>query len=78
MPAAFPSCSSSKYATIRAPVGGRVTKKTVEVGQGVQPGQPLLALVDLDAVWVVADYKKRRTCTKVQAGQRATVVVDTT
>jgi membrane fusion protein (multidrug efflux system) len=65
-----------EYATIRAPVGGRVTKKTVEVGQGVQPGQPLLALVDLDGVWVVANYKETD-LTKVQAGQRATVVVDT-
>lgn len=64
------------YATIRAPVGGRVTKKTVEVGQGVQPGQPLLALVDLDGVWVVANYKETD-LTKVKAGQRATVVVDT-
>ena len=65
-----------EYSTIRAPVGGRVTKKTVEVGQGIQPGQPLLALVDLDAVWVVANYKETD-LTKVQAGQRATVVVDT-
>jgi membrane fusion protein (multidrug efflux system) len=65
-----------KYATVRAPVGGRVTTKMVEVGQGVQPGQPLLALVDLDGVWVVANYKETD-LTKVQAGQRATVVVDT-
>ena len=48
----------------------------VEVGQGIQPGQPLLALVDLDAVWVVANYKETD-LTKVKAGQRATVVVDT-
>jgi membrane fusion protein (multidrug efflux system) len=64
------------YATIRAPVGGRVTKKTVEVGQVVQPGQPLLSLVDLDDVWVVANYKETD-LTNVRVGQRATVVVDT-
>ncbi len=64
------------YATIRAPVGGRVTKKAVEVGQVVQPGQPLLALVDLDNVWVVANYKETE-LTHVRPGQRATVAVDT-
>ena len=65
-----------EYATIRAPVGGRVTKKTVELGQVVQPGQPLLSLVDLDNVWVVANYKETE-LTHVRAGQRATVAVDT-
>jgi len=64
------------YATIRAPVGGRVTKKTVEVGQVVQPGQPLLSSVDLDNVWVVANFKETQ-LTQVRAGQRATVAVDT-
>jgi len=46
------------YTTIRAPLDGRVTKKTVEVGQVVQPGQALLAIVDLDTLWVVANYKE--------------------
>lgn len=65
-----------EYATIRAPVGGRVTKKTVEIGQVVQPGQPLLSLVDLDDVWVVANFKETA-LTHVRQGQRATVTVDT-
>ena len=65
-----------EYATVRAPVGGRVTKKTVEVGQVVQSGQSLLAVVDLDTVWVVANYKETE-LTHVRSGQRATVVVDT-
>lgn len=65
-----------EYATVRAPVGGRVTKKTVEVGQVVQSGQSLLAVVDLDNVWVVANYKETE-LTHVRPGQRATVVVDT-
>jgi membrane fusion protein (multidrug efflux system) len=65
-----------EYATIRAPVGGRVTKKTVEVGQVVQPGQPLLSLVDLDNVWVVANYKETA-LTHVRPGQPATIAVDT-
>jgi membrane fusion protein (multidrug efflux system) len=64
------------YATIRAPVGGQVTKKTVEVGQVLQPGQALLSVVDLDHVWVVANFKETE-ITYVRPGQRATISVDT-
>jgi membrane fusion protein (multidrug efflux system) len=64
------------YTTIRAPAAGRVSKKTVEVGQVVQAGQQLLAVVDLDDVWVVANFKETE-LTRVRAGQRATVTVDT-
>jgi membrane fusion protein, multidrug efflux system len=65
-----------EYATVRAPVGGRVSKKTVEVGQVVQSGQPLLALVDLDNVWIVANFKETA-LTHVRPGQRAVIEVDT-
>jgi membrane fusion protein (multidrug efflux system) len=64
------------YTVIRAPVGGRITKKTVEIGQVIQPGQPLLSIVDLDDVWVVANYKETA-LTGVRPGQPATVRVDT-
>jgi membrane fusion protein (multidrug efflux system) len=65
-----------EYTTIKAPVGGRVTMKTVEIGQVVQSGQPLLSIVDLDDVWVVANYKETA-LTNVRPGQRATIEVDT-
>jgi membrane fusion protein (multidrug efflux system) len=65
-----------EYATITAPVAGRVTRRTVEVGQTVQPGQPLLAIVDAAATWVVANYKETQ-LTHVRPGQRAWVTVDT-
>ena len=64
------------YTTVRAPMSGRVTKKVVEVGQVVQPGQQLLAVVDLNDVWIVANYKETD-LTHVRPGQRATVTVDT-
>jgi len=64
------------YTTIRAPLNGRVTKKTVEVGQVVQPGQLLLAVVDLNDLWVIGNYKETD-LTRVRAGQPATVTVDT-
>jgi membrane fusion protein, multidrug efflux system len=64
------------YTTVRAPVGGRVTKKAVEVGQVIPAGQALLSIVDLDEVWVIANYKETQ-LTDVRPGQRATVEVDT-
>jgi membrane fusion protein (multidrug efflux system) len=64
------------YTTIRAPRNGRVTKKTVEVGQVLQPGQLLLAVVDLSDLWVVANFKETD-LTQVRPGQPATVTVDT-
>ncbi len=64
------------YCTIRAPVVGRVTRKAVEVGQVVTAGQALLAVVDLDDVWVVANFKETE-LTDVRPGQRAVVTVDT-
>jgi membrane fusion protein (multidrug efflux system) len=65
-----------EYTTITAPVAGRVTKRTVEVGQTVQPGQPLLAVVDVANVWVVANYKETQ-LTDVRPGQPAAIAVDT-
>jgi membrane fusion protein (multidrug efflux system) len=48
----------------------------VEVGQVVQPGQPLLAVVDVANVWVIANYKETQ-LTHVRPGQRASIAVDT-
>jgi membrane fusion protein (multidrug efflux system) len=60
---------------IRAPVAGMVSKKTVEVGQVVQPGQPLLAVVPLHDVWVLANFKETQ-LRRVRAGMRAEIVVE--
>ncbi|HEX2500285.1 MAG TPA: HlyD family secretion protein [Methylomirabilota bacterium] len=59
-----------------APVAGMVSKKTVEPGQMVQAGQPLLAIVPLEGVWVVANLKETQVG-RVRAGQPVTVRVDT-
>jgi membrane fusion protein (multidrug efflux system) len=67
---------SLEYTRIHAPVDGRVTKKNVEVGQVVPPGQPLLALVDTHDVWVIANYKETQLA-PVRPGQPATITVDT-
>jgi membrane fusion protein (multidrug efflux system) len=63
------------YTAIRAPSSGRVTKKSVEVGQVVAPGTAILSIVDLDDLWVVANYKETD-LTGVKVGQRASIRVD--
>src|SRR3954468_2295551 len=60
---------------ITAPTAGVISRKSVEAGQVIQPGQPLFALVSLGDVWVTANYKETQ-LTRVQAGQRAKVKVD--
>jgi membrane fusion protein, multidrug efflux system len=49
------------YTRISAPAEGVVSKKTVEVGQLVQPGQPLMSVVPLGDVWVTANLKETQT-----------------
>jgi membrane fusion protein (multidrug efflux system) len=65
------------YATIVAPMDGVVTKKAVEVGQIVQPGQGLMMIVPLADVWVTANFKETQ-LRNVRPGQKAEVKVDLT
>jgi membrane fusion protein (multidrug efflux system) len=62
------------YTVIHAPVGGRIGNKTVEVGQRVQPGQPLLAVVEPE-VWVIANFKETQLA-HMKDGQPAEVQID--
>ena len=64
-----------QYATVKAPARGIVSKKGINVGQVVQAGQPLLALVQIDDVWVTANFKETQ-LKDVRPGQRATFEVD--
>ena len=61
--------------TLRAPVSGVVSRKSIEVGQLVQAGQTVLALTSLDDVWVTANFKETQ-LGEMHAGQRAVVTVD--
>lgn len=45
-------------AVIIAPVTGYVAKRTVQVGQRVQPGAALMAVIPLDQVWIDANFKE--------------------
>lgn len=64
------------YTKVYAPADGFITKKSVEVGNYIQPGQPLMALVELSNPWVVANYKERQ-LEYVKPGQKVTLEVDT-
>jgi membrane fusion protein, multidrug efflux system len=63
------------YATITAPINGTVGARTVRVGQYVQAGTELMALVPLQKVYVVANYKETQ-LTHVARGQPARIKVD--
>jgi membrane fusion protein (multidrug efflux system) len=63
------------YTRIIAPAGGVVSKKSVEVGQLVQPGQPLMTVVPLEDVWITANLKETETA-DVTPGDPAEIKVD--
>jgi membrane fusion protein (multidrug efflux system) len=64
-----------QYTTVKAPTDGIVSRKSVQPGQIVQPGQPLLAIVPLENVWVVANFKESQ-LKDMHVGQPATIHVD--
>jgi len=64
------------YTTIVAPVDGTVGARTLRVGQYVQAGTQLMAVVPLQAVYITANYKETQ-LTGVRPGQPVTIDVDT-
>jgi membrane fusion protein, multidrug efflux system len=63
------------YTTLVAPVDGVITRKSVEPGQIVQPGQGLMTIIPLHDVWVTANFKETQLAA-VHPGQRAEIRVD--
>ncbi len=63
------------YTTVNAPAAGFVSKKSVEVGQFVEAGQPLMAVVQDSDVWVVANFKETQ-LRQMRVGQPVEVEVD--
>ena len=62
-------------ATMVAPVTGYVAKRTVQVGQRVQPGTALMAVVPLHEVWVDANFKETQ-LTHMRIGQPVEITSD--
>ncbi len=63
------------YCTIHAPLDGYVAEKSVQVGDRIQPGQALMAVVPLKEIYVEANFKETQ-LTDVRIGQPATVNAD--
>jgi membrane fusion protein, multidrug efflux system len=64
-----------QYTRLVAPVSGIVSNRSVEVGQNVQVGQELMKIINLDDIWVTANFKESQ-LRLMRAGQRATISVD--
>ncbi len=64
-----------EYTSVKAPVSGMVSKKTVEAGQVVQAGQPLMAIVPAKDIWVTANFKETQLA-DMHPGQPAAISVD--
>ena len=58
-----------------APVSGFVAQRSVQLGQRVSPGAPLMAVVPLDQVWVDANFKEPQLA-DIRVGQPVTLTAD--
>jgi len=63
------------YTKITAPASGEVSRKQVEVGQLVNPGQPLMSIVADTGVWVTANFKETQLA-RIHPGQPVEFSVD--
>ena len=63
------------YTTVRTPVAGIVSNRSVELGQIVGPGQPLMALIPTEDIWVTANFKETQ-LRSMKPGQKARMLVD--
>lgn len=63
------------YTKVVAPVNGIVSNRTVEVGQNVAPGQELMKVINLDDIWITANFKETQ-LREMKTGQHVTLEVD--
>jgi len=62
------------YTNITAPAAGQIDRKSVEVGQRVQPGTPLMAIVS-NELWVIANFKETQLA-NIKTGQKVEIKLD--
>ncbi|HEU0187079.1 MAG TPA: HlyD family efflux transporter periplasmic adaptor subunit [Gallionellaceae bacterium] len=60
---------------LQAPVSGQIAKRSVQLGQRVSPGTPLMAVVPLDQLWVEANFKEAQ-LRNMRIGQPVTLLSD--
>jgi membrane fusion protein (multidrug efflux system) len=73
--AAYAADVNMAKAHVTAPVSGTVSRTSIEVGQLVQPGQPLAAIVADSALWITANLKETDMF-RVHEGQGVAIEVD--
>jgi membrane fusion protein (multidrug efflux system) len=61
--------------SVKSPIAGIVSKKSIEPGQIIQPGQPLMTVIPLDRVWITANFKETQ-LRDMRVGQPVTIDVD--
>jgi membrane fusion protein, multidrug efflux system len=61
--------------SVRAPVSGYVARRTVQLGERISPGAPLMAIVPLGRLWLEANFREVQ-LRRMRIGQAATVVAD--
>jgi membrane fusion protein, multidrug efflux system len=64
-----------EYTTIKAPFKGTVSRKTVQPGQVIQPGQPTMTIISLEQVWITANFKETQ-LENMRPGQKVNIDVD--
>jgi len=63
------------YTVIVAPCDGYTSRKALQEGQFIQPGQTLLSIVEYDNVWIIANYKETQTA-NIREGMPVSIKVD--
>ena len=66
---------ASQRTTLPAPVDGYVAKRTVQLGQRVAAGMPLMSIIPLQQVWVDANFKEAQ-LRKIRIGQPVSLTAD--
>jgi membrane fusion protein, multidrug efflux system len=66
---------NSSHMKVVAPVTGIVAQRTVQLGQRVAPGTPLMAVVPLDSLWVDANFRETQ-LQHLRVGQPVTIAAD--
>jgi membrane fusion protein, multidrug efflux system len=64
-----------EYTTVKAPFKGTVSRKTVQPGQVIQTGQPLMTIIALEQVWITANFKETQ-LEDMRPGQKVAIDVD--
>jgi membrane fusion protein (multidrug efflux system) len=65
----------TRRSTILAPAGGFIAQRSVQLGQRIAPGEPLMSIIPLQDVWLEANFKEKQ-LRNLRIGQPARIVTD--